>query len=453
MSTAARLEQTSVQLTAGGSETIPLQIRNDGDIVEGYRFEVLGVPSAWTSVDPVEIAGLYPGTQTTAAITFAPPRSAELPAGPLNFGIRVIPTENPDDVVVPEGMVEVLPFLDTTAELIPRTSHGRRGARHRLAVDNRGNVPVTVRLEGADAAGALDVEANPPSITVQPGHALFADVRVRPAERFWRGPEVTHPFTVTVLTDETTPVLLDGTYVQEPVLPPWAPKALLALLALLLLLAGLWFLLLRPAIVSTAQNAVAEPLQEAGDRAAEAAQAAQEASDQARQANNAAQSAQGAAGEAGDAATEANDLVGNPNLDDLVTPMSQRLHVNAAAGQVDMDFFEVPEDATLKLTDFVLSNPQGDFGRVEVLLDDETVFDLALENFRNSDYHFQAPIVAGEGARLSLVVRCDEVGLPPAQEAPPSACDTAVLWGGSLLTPAEESEDEGTDAEPAEDEG
>lgn len=444
MSTTARLEQTSVQLTAGTSETIPLQIRNDGDIVEGYRFEVLGVPSAWTSVDPVEIAGLYPGSQTTAAITFAPPRSAEIPAGPLNFGIRVIPTENPDDVVVPEGMVEVLPFLETTAELIPRTSHGRRGARHRIAVDNRGNVPITVRLEGGDDAGALDVEANPPSMTVQPGHALFADLRVRPVEKFWRGPEMTHPFRVSVLTEETTPVVLDGTYVQEPLLPKWLPRLLLALLALLLLLAALWFLLLKPTIESTARDAVADPLQEANDRAAAAQEAAVEAGQQAQQASNAAQAAQGAAAEAGDAATEANDLVGNPNLEDLVTPMSQRLHVNAGPGQTGTDIYLVPEGATLKLTDFVLSNPQGDFGRVEVLLDDETLFDLALENFRNSDYHFQAPIVAGEGARLSLVVRCDEVGVPPAQTPPPSQCDTAVLWGGSLLTPADDSEDTST---------
>ena len=78
---------------------------------------------------------------------------------------------------------------------------------------------MTVRLEGADTAGALEVEANPPSMTVQPGHAQFAEVRVRSVERFWRGPEVTHPFTVTVLTDETTQVQLDGTYVQEPLLP------------------------------------------------------------------------------------------------------------------------------------------------------------------------------------------------------------------------------------------
>src|SRR5690625_3422272 len=122
MSTTARLERTSVQLTAGSVETVPLQIRNDSDIVEGYRFEVLGVPGAWTTVEPAEITGLYPGTETTATVSFRPPRSADIPAGELSFGVRVIPTEQPSNVVVPEGRAEVLPFLETTAELIPRAT-------------------------------------------------------------------------------------------------------------------------------------------------------------------------------------------------------------------------------------------------------------------------------------------------------------------------------------------
>ncbi|MPV48653.1 MULTISPECIES: hypothetical protein [unclassified Pseudactinotalea] len=436
MSTMARLEETTVRLTAGTTETVPLLIRNDSDIVEGYRFEVLGVPQEWTSVEPAEITGLYPGAQTTAAITFAPPVSAQVPAGRFDFGVRVIPTENPENVVVPEGMVEVLPFLQTTAELIPRTSHGRRGARHRLAVDNRGNAPVTVQLTGGDEAGALEVEVTPPSLTVEPGHAMFTDLKVSPLDKFWRGPEVTHPFTVTVAADASTPVVLDGTHVQEPLVPTWLPKLLLALLALLILLALLWFLLLKPTIVSAAQAAVAEPVEQANERAADAMQAAQQAGEKADQAGTAAQSAQSSAVDAGDAANTANELVGSPTLDEVVSPISDRLHTTTAAGSTNQAIFEVPEKTTLKLTDFVLSNPQGDFGRLEVHLDDSVIFDVALENFRNTDYHFQAPFVASSGSRLRMVVRCDEVGVPPAQTPPPTTCDTAVLWGGQMLKPA-----------------
>ncbi|MEK8144163.1 hypothetical protein NKH18_26845 [Streptomyces sp. M10(2022)] len=77
-----------------------------------------------------------------------------MPAGGTPFGIRVVPTSGQGETVVPEGRVTVLPFTETSAELVPRSSHGSRSGRHQLAVDNRGNVPVTVRL-GAQPGSEL----------------------------------------------------------------------------------------------------------------------------------------------------------------------------------------------------------------------------------------------------------------------------------------------------------
>ncbi|MFC4555549.1 hypothetical protein [Georgenia faecalis] len=435
MSTTAKLETPTVQMAAGSVETIPLQIRNDSDIVEGYRLEVLGVPSAWATIEPAEITGLYPGAETTATVAFHPPRNASAPAGELSFGVRIVPTEHPEQAVVPEGVVEVLPFLDTTAELIPRASRGRRGARHQLAVDNRGNVAITVDLYGADDGHLLTVSPRPERVTVEPGQAAFADVRVKPVSSLWRGPSITHPFTVTARTEETSSVTLDGTHLQEALVPRWLPKALLAALALLLLLAALWFLVLRPTIVSTAQEAVEEPVAQANERADEAAAQADEAAAEAEEAVVAAQSAQGAASQAGEAAVEANELVGAPVLQEIAVPLSDRLQAQTPPATTTTRTFTVEEGATVRLNDFVVSNPQGDFGRVQVELDGQTLFDLALENFRDVDYHFQSPIVAGSGAELTMTVRCDEVGVPPAQNPPPTTCDTAVYYGGTLARP------------------
>src|SRR5690606_18844065 len=210
-------------------------------------------------------------------------------------------------------------------------------------------------------------------------------------------------------TDETTPVTLEGTHLQEAVLPPWFLKALLALLALLLLLAALWFLVLRPTIESTAQRAVEEEVAQANEAAREAAVAAQQAGEEAAQASNAAQAAQSSAGEAGTAAVEANELVGSPTLEDLVVPVADRFQVDTAPGTtLSPAPFVVPAEGTVRLTDVVVRNPQGDFGRIELTLDGRTLLDLALENFRSVDYHFQEPIVAGEGAELTMTVRCDE---------------------------------------------
>jgi len=452
MTTSARLERSSVQLAAGGVEQIPLQIRNDGEIVEAYRIEVLGAPGAWATVEPAEIIGLFPGAETTAVISFAPPRSAAVPAGQLSFGVRVIPTEHPDETVVPEGMVEILPFLDSTAELVPRTSRGRTGAVHHVALDNRGNVPLTVTLHpvGQDA---LDLDPRPRLLTVPPGEAAFADLRVKPVKRVWRGASITHAFSLEAHAEDTTPVTLEGTHLQESILPPWFLKALLALLLLALLLVGLWFVVLRPAVESAAEAAVEEEVaaanqaaEEAAAAAQEAGTAAQEAGAQAAQATGAAQSSESAATEATETIRRVEEVVDPSVLNTLARPVAQRFHATPEQGLSESpEPFVVGEGETLRLTDFVLSNPQGDFGRVVVTLDERTLFDLALENFRSVDFHFQEPIVAEEGAELTMTVRCDEVGVPPAQQPPPDTCDTAVFYGGTVREPAPEQ----PTAEPA----
>ena len=166
---------------------------------------------------------------------FSPPRSSNVPAGSLDFGVRVVPFLHVDEAVTPEGVVEVMPFLDTTAELLPRTSHGRGSAKHQVVLGNRGNVPVVVSLTAADDSGAMSFRVAPQSVSIPPGTVAFSTIRLTPRRRSWRGPDVVVPFVVTAATDLTTPVLLDGTHVQTATSPNWLPKALLGLAAFLLL--------------------------------------------------------------------------------------------------------------------------------------------------------------------------------------------------------------------------
>jgi hypothetical protein len=434
MSVTAKLDQTSVRLDAGGQAVIPLQIRNNGEIVEGYRLAVVGVPAAWATLDP-ETVSLYPGDTTTATVTLRPPRSASVPAGEMQFGVRVEPTEHPDDAVVPEGVVEVLPYLETTAELSPRTTRGRRGARHRIAIDNRGNTPVVVALTGQPGGDGLAVATRAASLVVEPGHAVFTDVRARPVRTLWRGDPVTHPFAVLVSPESSTPVSLDGTHVQDAVVPAWWLKGLLALLAIIALLAALWFGVFKPTIASAAKEAVAEPVSQSQAAAEQAAEQAEQAGAQAEQAGAAAQSAQGAANEADAAAGTATAATGQQRTNVLTVPLSDRLQARTAAGGQQVQRFTVGAGQTLDLTDFVLQNPQGDFGRVTIALGSRTLFSLALENFRDIDYHFVSPIKAVEGDALTMQVECRTVGVPP-NAPPPPTCDTALFFGGELTRPA-----------------
>lgn len=420
MTTSATLDSTSLRLDAGGQAVVPLQIRNNGQVVEGYTISVIGAPAAWTTVEPA-LLSLYPGTTTTATVTFHPPRSARVPAGELPFGVRVVPTEHPEQAVVPEGVVEVLPFLETTAELVPRTSQGRRG-RHQVAIDNRGNVPVNALVDATSDGEQVRFKVDPVGLVVGPGEARFVDLRVVPRRRKWRGQPVTHPFVVTVAPQDSTPVQLDGGYVQGPIVPKWVLWALLALLALLGAALAAWFWLLKPTIESQAEEA-------ADEAAAQAEQAAAKAGEAADAAGSAANDAKQAADQAEETAP-GPDPVPRPRV--VTTDVAPRLNVVSAG--TDEAVYDLPgEDDTLALTDLVLSNPQGDFGRVQVVVDGQVRLEHALENFRDLDFHFVSPIMVDDDVTLRLV--CRSPGQPP--DAPvPTTCDVSVLLGGELVAPA-----------------
>ena len=355
----------------------------------------------------------------------------------MRLGVHVVPTEHPDQGVVPEAVIDVLPYLETTAELVPRTSHGRFGAKHQVAIDNRGNVPVTVLLIPVAGSDALTVTAQPESLTVDPGQAAFSDIHARPAGRLWRGVPLMLPFSLTVAPQGSPEVQLEAGHVQDPILPKWLPKALLALLALLLLLLAFWYLLMRPAVVAAAQEAVAEPVQSAQADAA----AAKQASDQATAAKTGSDKAAAAAKtEAGKSATSArccrqerrSDASRSPKF--VTLPFSERLSVEARAGQRDADPFELKSNETLALTDFVLENTQGDSGVLTILRNDRVLLTQALESFRTTDYHFVTPFVAQPGDILYLRLQCNEPGTPPAVTPPPTTCSNALTFGGEMTT-------------------
>lgn len=425
MTTAATLDSTSVRLVPGEEAVVPLQIRNNGSVVEYYEFEVVGVPQSWTTVARLE-QGVLPGATTTTTVTFSPPRTAAVPAGELQFGVIVMPTEHPDEAVVPEGVVEVLPFLETAAELVPRTSAGRRAGRHQVAIDNRGNTSVDVMLTGAAEARTLKVDTRPRAVTVLPGEAVFVDVRVLSAKTIWRNAPVTYPFEIRVEPRDTSPVSLQGTYVQGPVLPPWLWKALLALLAAILALVLLWFTVLKPTIRSEAKDAVAPE-----------AQAAQQAAGDAKQASGDAKQASGDAGrqadKAGNAATKAEEALVkiDPNADVDITPVNKQITSTGASPGV----FPVPDGSTFRLTDFVVGNPQGDFGLATVSAGGKPLFQMALENFRDLDYHFVSPIVVDSDQQVTLDVTCNRPGRPPAVTPEPTTCNVLLYLGGTMVRP------------------
>ena len=228
-------------VTPGDEARTEITVRNTGRVVDAYRFEPLGPLAPWMRLEPESLA-LMPDGEGTVSVTFAPPRTAQLTAGELAWAVRVVPREDAEGATVEEGVLDVAPFSEVAAELRPRTSRarGRRSGKNELAVDNLGNTPVEVFLAGGDAEHALDVLLVPDHLVLEPGSAAVVAVRPRARERFWRGQPVTHPFQVVSEPAGQPPVVVDGTLLQEPVLPAWLLKALLLAAVIAALALALW---------------------------------------------------------------------------------------------------------------------------------------------------------------------------------------------------------------------
>src|SRR3954451_16552718 len=250
----------AVAVEPGQSVTVSVNVRNTGSVVDELALDVLGDAAAWASVEPATV-NLFPGAEAEAKATFAPPRASTTPSGLVPFGLRARSKEDPAGSAVEEGSVTVGPFSDPHAELVPRTSRGSGSGSHDLAVDNRGNTRLNAVGEATDADRLLRFDVNPPSVVVEPGMAGFAKVKVSPTKRFWRGQPKTRPFQLFVTPEGGLPISLDGTMLQESILPSWFLKAVIALIALLILLVFAWLFLLKPSIQSAASEAVASPLE------------------------------------------------------------------------------------------------------------------------------------------------------------------------------------------------
>jgi len=266
MTTYAVLEQIPLEIVPGDELTCGLTVRNNSDVVEAYQFEVVGEVAQWTIVEPPELS-VFPGTEQSVTVRFQSPRSSRVRPGETPFAIRVLPTERPGDAVAPEGVLFVHGFTETTAEITPRTSTGRRNARHEVAVDNRGNVPIVADVLAVDPDRRLNLRSRPPRVTIAPGSTEFVRVQVRHRRWLWQGTPITNPFQVHITSEAAVdpplpaeaPIVLEAGAVQTALIPRGLRRLAAALLALVLLAAGAWFLLLRPAVRSAAAEAVEKP--------------------------------------------------------------------------------------------------------------------------------------------------------------------------------------------------
>ncbi len=447
MSVSASLDESSVVVEPGGEAELPVQVLNSGTTVEECRFEVVGPCADWTTVEP-ETLSLYPGATGAAIVKLRPPRSPRTAPGEIPLGLRVVPTSEHSETTVLERGVTVRPFTEVTSELVPRGSNSAWRGRHKVAVDNRGNTPLPVALSARGATERAKMAFEPTELTVPPGEAKFATLRVRPTQRLWRGTPITHPFQAVVTPrtgegqDPYELVVLDGTYEQQAILPRWLPRALAAAVLVAALLVGLWYALLRPTVRSAAREAITPQAVESavkqGDKESGGAQDGQQGGGRQGASGGGGQEGGqdgGSTGPGGGRSRAPSDgshaEPGEPG--GPAAPTSARVQVRDAVGggAAERTAYTVPDGKSFELTDIVVQNPQGDAGTLVISSDDGQLLNLALENFRDSDYHFVTPIQVAAKGKVTISVSCREVGRPVKAPAP-SQCSESLFLGGKI---------------------
>lgn len=234
-----------------------LRLRNTGDVVDEYRFEVVGSLAPWALVEPPSLR-LFPGTTGTVEVTFSPPRTPDAAAGPHPYAVKVTPTEHPQATTVPEGNLTVTPFTEMRAELVPPTVKGRFRGRPGLAVDNLGNTKLTASVRGSDNGDQLSYDIRPSNVQIEPGRAAFLKATLKPRQIKWFGSKEDRPYVLAVQRSGTAPLEVAGTYVQRSVLPRW-PMAFMSLLLALVIAFVMAWLIYKPQV----NSATTEKLQEA----------------------------------------------------------------------------------------------------------------------------------------------------------------------------------------------
>nr|WP_203721262.1 RICIN domain-containing protein [Streptomyces coelicoflavus] len=252
------LEPASATVDPGSSTRVRLRVRNTGDVVDEYRFEPVGDVAPWTTVEPQTLR-LYPGTTGTVELTFAPPRTPDAVAGPNPYAVRIVPTEHPDAVTVPEGNLTITSFTEVRAELVPPTVKGRFRGRPRLAVDNLGNTKVTASVAGSDTGDHLSYEIRPSNVQIEPGRAAFVETTLKPKQIIWFGAKEERPYTLAVRRSGVDPTDVEGTYVQRGFLPRWLATFFGIFVALAIAFVMIW-IAYKPQVRSSAT----EKTQQAG---------------------------------------------------------------------------------------------------------------------------------------------------------------------------------------------
>ncbi|MEP6296341.1 MAG: hypothetical protein ABJ382_03370 [Ilumatobacter sp.] len=385
MSVSASFQPDHIDATPGQAAALSLHLQNNTD---AERMVTLRAGGGLAAQTVLQTETIYLDPNEHFEVPVIVDANASLVAGPHSCVIEVVDDKETTSAA---ATIQVATSEAWSARLEPQRSKSASAGRHKVVVENSGNVPMTVEFVATSAPG-VSTELAAPAVNIDPGKTAKVEFRVAPHAKFWSGTSVEHPFSIAVAGSNGDRSDLEGTYEQGPRVRSWFGPAAAGMVGALLLGTLAWFTVLKPSVLDSAREEAAEldALQQADlDDRVTAIEAAAE---------------------------EAAELP-------LGDPTDLRLTVDAEASTTstqEFDFDATGSGRILSISDVVFQNPTGAAGRVELLRDDEVLLDQEMANFRDLDFHFVAPFQIESGSSVSLRVTCTPPG--PGTEA----CEAAA---------------------------
>ena len=375
MSVTASFQPDRISVAPGETAALSLHLQNNTDAERMVTLRAGGGLAAQTLLQ-TETIYLEPNEHFEVPVIVD--ANVSLVAGPHSCVIEILDDKETSTAA---ATIEINSTEAWSARLEPQHSKSATAGRHKVAIENSGNVPVMVELL-ATSEPEVVTELAAPAVNIDPGKTAKVEIRVAPHTKFWNGAPVEHPFSLTVSGSNGEHSELDGIFEQGPRIRPWLLPAAVGMVGALLLGTLAWFTVLKPSVLDTAREEAAEldAIQQAElDDRVTAIEAA---------------------------AAEAGELP-------LGDPTDLRLSVDAAPATTSTEEFDFDASGVgriLSISDVIFQNPTGAAGRVELLRDGDVLLDQEMANFRDLDFHLVAPLQIDSGSSISLRVTCETPG-------------------------------------------
>lgn len=412
MAAQAWFSRSDIEVVPGTSAVFQLTIVNLGDTTESYSLAPVGLAAGWTTIRPGSVT-LFGGSQEVVDVEVHPPLLPSTTAGPTALTVRIVPQSDPDDVGSSETTLQVGPTFTRRLHMLQPALRARRTAVYEMMLENQGNTQASCRLHLLDPTGRVDGDFDPPAAGVEPGASSLVRLKLHANRLQWQRRSRTVQFTIDADQPGCPTASAPVTFVQASMVPERLFGRLVALLATVAVLGLVWGALVKPAIRTAADDAVAKQLPAAMSSTTVVTLAPVVSPNN----NNSVPVTTVAAAPA--AAVSQGTL------------FSKLLAPAAPAGQTKSVTVDVPAGSTFELTDFALQNPDRDAGLAVLMNGTTPIYRFSLTDILGDKRaSWVSPIEVLGGTALVFEVNCSG-----ANDAS-GTCTTSMLVSGRMVPAA-----------------